>query len=122
MVGLVLALLALGVFNSGILLAAISLFLPFWVSEFVITPLYASRRYAFSLHHYWFVGFLQPLLITTPMIIVLLIFRFFISVQPGWLFFGGVSTGLLSFFISFWFFEASVGFRKRVIQYIIFFK
>lgn len=120
--GIGFALLALGVFNTGILFAAVTIFLPFWVSELIITPFYAARRHAFSLRHYWLVGILQPLLITTPMIISLLIFRLFITAQPAWVLFGGISTGLSTFFISFWFFEATDDFRKKVGQRLILFK
>lgn len=112
--GIGFALIALGFFHSSVIIAAIALFLPFWASEFIATTLYAARRHGFSLRRYWLSGIFKPLVITTPMIIILLVFRIFLTTQPTWALFGGIFFGLSAFAVSFWFFGATNEFRGKV--------
>lgn len=114
--GIVLAFISLTLFHSNITMAAALLFLPFWISEFIATPLYATRQHPFSIWRYWLVGIFQPLLITTPMIVTLFCFRILYSTSPSWSLFGGISAGMLAFVLSFWFFGANDAFRDSVLQ------
>ncbi len=112
------AFIALGLFHSGVTGAAAALFLPFWVSELIVTPLFAARRHGFSLRQYWLAGIFQPLLVMTPMIGCLLVFRFAFATHPLWILLAGVPLALLCFAVSYWFYGASEELRKKVTTHI----
>lgn len=116
--GIAFAFVALALFHSSVTVAAAALFLPFWVSELIATPRFAARRHGFSLRQYWLSGVIKPLLIMTPMIACLLIFRFTYAIRPVLMLLVGVPAGLLCFTVSYWFFGASEEFRKKVVNYI----
>jgi O-antigen/teichoic acid export membrane protein len=112
------AFMALGLFHSSVIVAAVALFLPFWVSELIATPLFAARRHRFSLRQYWLTGICQPLLVMTPMIACLLAFRITNATRPVWVLFAGIPLGLLFFAVSYWFFGASEDLRKKLVIHI----
>jgi O-antigen/teichoic acid export membrane protein len=112
--GIVAAFTALSLFHSSITSAAIALFLPFWISEFIATPVFATKKHQFSLRKYWITGILKPLLLMTPMILCLLIFRSIYAKYPVKMLLAGIPTGLLCFFISYWFFGASQAIKEKI--------
>jgi len=116
MTGIALAFVSLTLFRSSVTISVALLFLPFWISEFIATPLYAVKQRPFSLRHYWLAGILQPLFIVTPMIAILLCFRIFYPTPPLWSLLGGILTGMLAFAVSFWFFGANDIFRGKIIR------
>jgi O-antigen/teichoic acid export membrane protein len=111
------AFIALSLFHSSATGAAIALFLPFWVTEFIATPSYAAKKHQFSLQTYWLSGILKPLLLTMPMILCLLVFRFTYATHPLTMLLAGVPAGLLCFAISYWFFGASKEIQKKMSSY-----
>lgn len=111
------AFIALSLFHSSATGAAIALFLPFWISEFIATPLYAAKKHHFSLQTYWLSGILKPLLLMMPMILCLLVFRFTYATQPLTMVLAGVPAGLLCFAISYWFFGASKEIQQKISSY-----
>jgi len=112
--GICFAWFALSFFHVDVTGAAVTLFLPFWISEVIVTPMYAARRHGFSLSRYWLFGILKPLLITAPMIVVLLVFRIFLTALPPIVaLLGGILTGLSALGASYWFFGATDEFRTR---------
>lgn len=117
-VGIGSAFIALGLFHSSVNIAAVALFLPFCVSELIATPLFAARGHGFSLPQYWLSGIFQPLLVMTPMIACLFVFRFTYAARPILILLAGVPLSLLCFAISYWFFGASKELRKKAINYI----
>jgi len=114
--GISTAFVALDFFNSSILGATVAVILPFWISELIATPMFASKRLKFSLPRYWLVGMLQPLLIMTPMILCLLYFRFTYSTYPARALIGGVPLGLLSLAVSYWHFATTESFKKNSVN------
>lgn len=111
------AFVALKFFHSGVTGAAVALFLPFWISEFIATPLYAAKQYKFSLQAYWLNGIFKPLLVMSPMILSLLAFRFVDALHPLWIVFAGVPVSLFCFAVSYWFFGASKEIQEKLILY-----
>lgn len=105
---------ALSLFHSNATGAAIALFLPFWISEFIATPLFAAKKHHFSLRQYWLSGILKPLLLMVPMILCLLVFRLVYAAHPIWMLLAGTPSGLSCFAISYWFFGASPDIRKTI--------
>lgn len=116
--GIGLAFLGLTFFHSSVTGAAIALFLPFWISEFIATPMFAAKKHKFSLREYWRAGIFQPLLVMTPMIACLLVFRFAFATHPARVLFTGIPLGLFCFAVSYWFFGASEEFRKKAVTRI----
>ncbi|KAF0189882.1 MAG: Transporter of NadC family [Desulfobulbaceae bacterium] len=116
-IGIGAAFISLGLFHTNITGAAIALFLPFWVSEFLATPLYAAKKHKFSLLEYWINGILKPLLLMIPMIFSLIVFRFVYATSPIKILLIGIPVSLVCFFISYWLFAASPEIRKRIRSY-----
>jgi len=112
------AFIALKFFHSNAMQAAIALFLPFWITEFIATPLLAANKYKFSLKEYWLTSIFHPLLVMIPMIACLLVFRFTCTDSPLLTIFAGIPLGLLCFVLSYWIFGASIDIRNRYISYI----
>lgn len=112
------AFIALDLFHSNVMGAAVALFLPFCVSELIATPLYAARRHGFSLRQYWLSGIFQPLFVMTPMIVCLLVFRLTWLARPVLILLIGVPISLLSLAVSYWFFGASEEFQKKVLAHV----
>ncbi len=116
-IGIGAAYIALSFFHSNMSTAAIVLFIPFWISEFIVTPLYASRKHTFPIRDYWLTGIIKPLLVLIPMILCLLVFRFTCTLHPLWILLTGIPTSLFCFAVSYWFFGASQEVRKRINPY-----
>ncbi|MDO8954864.1 MAG: oligosaccharide flippase family protein [Gammaproteobacteria bacterium] len=108
------AFIALNFFHSSATGAAIALFLPFWISEFIATPLFAAKKQKFSLRQYWLSGILKPLLLMTPMILCLLAFRFVYAAHPIWMLLVGIPASLSCFAISYWFFGVTPAIQKKI--------
>lgn len=108
------AFITLSLFHSNVRGAAVALFIPFWISEFVATPLFAAKKHAFSLRRYWLTGILYPLLVVSPMIACLLVFRFVYAPHPLRIVLMGIPVSLFCFAVSYWFFGISAEFRKKV--------
>ncbi|MBV5330480.1 MAG: oligosaccharide flippase family protein, partial [Chlorobium sp.] len=111
------AFITLILFHSSATGAAVALFLPFWISELIATPVYAAKKHQFSLRKYWLSGILKPLLLMIPMILCLLVFRFTYSTHPLAMLLIGVPTSLLCFAISYWFCGASEEIQKKMSSY-----
>lgn len=116
------ALVSLGIFHASVTGAAIALFLPFWISEAIATPLYAARRHGFSWWRYLMAGIAQPLLIMMPMIVSLVIIRILFAPRPVLMLLAGIPLGLGCFAVSFWFFGASAEVRRRIVSRIQIFR
>jgi O-antigen/teichoic acid export membrane protein len=108
------AYITLSFFHSSITEAAIVLFLPFWISEFIATPLFAAKKHQFSLWEYWLTGILKPLLLMIPMIFCLFVFKSLYATYPVKIVLVGIPASLLCFFISYWFFGASQEMRTKI--------
>ena len=117
--GIGFAWVALAFFHSGVIGATVVLFLPFWLSEVIATPVYAARRHGFCLKQYWLAGICLPLLVMIPMNLCLLVFRFTCATRPYWILIGGVPLALCCFAVTYWFFGASQDFRKNVVSSIL---
>jgi len=108
------AYITLSFFHSSITETAIALFLPFWISEFIATPLFAAKKHQFSLREYWLTGILKPLLLMTPMILCLFVFKSIYANYPVKIVLVGIPAGLLCFLIAYWFFGASHEMRGKI--------
>lgn len=111
------AFLALSVFHASIATAAVALFVPFWISEFIATPLFAAKKHEFSLKEYWFTGVLQPLLVVGPMVLCLLVLRLSFPTHVLWPLLAGVPFSLLFFAVSYWFYGISPEKRNKFSPY-----
>jgi O-antigen/teichoic acid export membrane protein len=111
------AYISLSFFHSNSVNAAIALFLPFWVSEFIATPAYAAKKHSFPIKEYWLAGILKPLLILIPMILCLLVFRFTATLHPTLILLAGIPAGLLCYAVSYWIFGASQEIREKIGSY-----
>lgn len=117
--GIILSFISLYFFKTGVEIAAVCVFVPFWISEIIATPIFASRRYYFGLGKYWLRGIFIPLLITVPMIISLLAFRFAITVSPKLMVLAGVPFSMVVYLISIWLLAISDTEKKKVIYTVM---
>jgi O-antigen/teichoic acid export membrane protein len=108
----------LSFFHASTIKAAIALFIPFWISEFIITPSFAAKRHHFSLKEYWLTGIFRPLLVMVPMIACLLTLRVTFAAHPLKIVLTGVPLSLFCFALAYWFFGASSDTKKKLISVI----
>jgi O-antigen/teichoic acid export membrane protein len=105
---------ALAIFHLDIRGAALAVFLPFWISDLIATPVYTAKRHGLSLKLYWTQGLLQPILVVLPMTICLAISRFLFTNTPLATLGIGLASGLPILTICYWQFALSAEIKNKM--------